>query len=152
MDVLTCRVGPHRLALPVGDVREVLRAAAITPLPGSPRLVDGVVDVRGEPVPVLNGRLRFDVPVRDLSPDEHFILVRAGRRSMLLRVDDVEGLATVPASAVNTLTELIVAERHVTGLVVLPDGMALLHDPETFLSAAESDRLVEAMTAAAHPS
>ena len=51
MDVLVFHLNAQRYGLPVADVQEVVRAVAVAPLPKAPRIVEGVIDVRGRLVP-----------------------------------------------------------------------------------------------------
>lgn len=148
MDVLAFELGTHLYALNVADVREVLRAVAITSLPSAPAVVDGVVDVRGEIVPVLNLRRRFGLPVQPPGPDEHMVLARAGERAMLLRVDAVRDVVRLTEDAVRALDGVIGGTAYVSGVVSLPDGLVMIHDPATFLSGAERDELDAAIAEA----
>lgn len=147
MDVLICELGEYRLALRFRDVREVLRAVAITRLPGAPPAVDGIVDVRGDVMPVLNARIRFGLPSAPLAPDEHFVAVTAGSRTMLLRVDRVVDISAVAESSVRQLEDLVAGPRYVSGIATLADGLTLLHDPAAFLSEAEAADLDAALSA-----
>lgn len=147
MDVLICEVGEHRLAVRFPDVREVLRAVAITHLPGAPPAVDGLVDVRGEIMPVLNARARFGVSAQALTPDEHFVAVTAATRTMLLRVDRVVDIAVLEDASIRALDDVVAGPRYVSGIAAIPGGLALLHDPRAFLSEAESAELEVALNA-----
>jgi purine-binding chemotaxis protein CheW len=91
-DVLLVAVAGHLVALPLAKVREVVRAAAITPLPASPPGVDGVVDVRGTVVPVVDARVRLGLAPRPVDASQVFVLVLAGERLVALRVDEARGV------------------------------------------------------------
>ena len=82
----------QRYALPAEDVRELVRAVRLTPLPRAPDVVEGLLNLRGELLPVLDLRRRFRLPPRPLSPSDHFIVAQAGPRRVALRVDRAEGL------------------------------------------------------------
>src|SRR5881296_2430916 len=77
-EVLVFEVGGQKYALPTADVRELVRAVAITPLPAAPAVIEGVVDVRGRVLPVLDVRARFRLPPKALDPSDHFIVASAG--------------------------------------------------------------------------
>ena len=49
----------QRYAVSLASVREVIRPGGITPVPGAPEDVLGIVNLRGQIVPVLDGRRRF---------------------------------------------------------------------------------------------
>ena len=63
-EVLVFEVEGQRYGLPTADVRELVRAVTITPLPNAPAVIEGVVNVRGRVLPVLDMRARFRLPAR----------------------------------------------------------------------------------------
>jgi purine-binding chemotaxis protein CheW len=145
--ILVFGIDSGRFGVPAADVREVLRAVAIAPLPRAPWVIDGVIDVRGEPVPVLNLRRRFGRPHRELDPSERFILVWAGARTIALRVDHTGDMAAVPAEAMRIADAVVPGAPYVAGVATLADGLVLIHDPAAFLSQVEADELEQALAA-----
>jgi purine-binding chemotaxis protein CheW len=148
-EVLVFEVGGQRYALPTADVLELVRAVAITPLPNAPAVIEGIVNVRGRIVPVLDLRARFRLPAKPLDPSDHFIVAAAGSRGVILRVDRATHLALVDDSSVQQPETLGVGAIYVAGVARLDDGMVLIHDLTTFLSAAESESLDDALQAPA---
>ena len=67
-------------ALPSSIVKEVLRAFSATPLPNAPPMVEGLLNVRGEIIPLVNLRRRMGLPERPLSLTDHFIVAHDGNR------------------------------------------------------------------------
>ena len=142
MRVLTFGLAGVRYGLPATDVVRLVRAVAIAPLPKAPAVVEGVVNVRGEIVAVLDLRARFDLPPKPVEPADRFILARAGGRTVAVRADTVDDLASVDATA----PEAVVAgTRHLAGVGRLPDGLVLIADLGAFLSQAEAEALDEAL-------
>lgn len=88
---MICEVGGHRFGVPLADVVQLLRAVAIVPLPRAPRVVEGIIDLHGSLVPVLDLRRRFGLPEQSLAPEHHLIVTRTGERRLALRVDRAEG-------------------------------------------------------------
>ncbi len=66
-----------RFGVPERDVVAISRAVLIAPLPRAPAIVEGVVDLHGAIVPVLDVRARFGLPPLALSASDHFVFVRA---------------------------------------------------------------------------
>jgi purine-binding chemotaxis protein CheW len=64
LQVLVFEVAGRRYGLPADDVQELLRAVSIVPLPRAPAVVEGVINLRGKVVPVLDVRGRFRLPAR----------------------------------------------------------------------------------------
>lgn len=131
----------QRFGLPAADVAEVLQAAAITALPHAPPIVEGVLDLRGVLVPVLDVRARFRVPPRALTASDHFIVARANERTVAIRVDRVTDLLTVTEAGTDSLGEVVPGAEYVAGVMRTADGLVLIHDLATFLSNAEQTSL-----------
>lgn len=147
MEVLLFRVAGERYGVDAAAVRSVVRAVAVSRLPGAPPVIEGVIDFRGEVVPVLALRRRFGFPDRPLHPDDVFVVARVGARSVALWVDAAPGLASLDPARVQPAAGVVAHPGYVAGVAKLPDGLLLLHDLATFLSAAEADRLDAALSA-----
>jgi purine-binding chemotaxis protein CheW len=144
-EVLVFEVAGQRYALPTRDVRELVRAVTITPLPDAPPVIEGVVNVRGRVLPVLDVRARFGLPSRALDPSDHFIVASAGTRGVILRVDRATHLSIVPDACVQAPESLGARSGYVAGVAKMEGGLVLIHDIATFLSAAESTSLEAAL-------
>jgi purine-binding chemotaxis protein CheW len=147
MDLLVFSLGAHDYGVPVPVVNEVVRAVAPTPLPGAPAIVEGAIDYRGTVVPVLDLRSRFGHAAKPIEPSDHFIIARAAGRLVALRVDRAGWPAHVDPAALADLSGPVGAGPYVAGVCRLPDGLVVIHDLETFLSAAESAELTGALAA-----
>ncbi|HEX2091727.1 MAG TPA: chemotaxis protein CheW [Longimicrobiaceae bacterium] len=145
-EVLVFTVNGHRCGLPLEHVREILRAVAVTPLPGAPAVVQGVIDVRGVLVPVIGLRERFRLPVKEIEPSDRFVVAMAGERPVVLVADSVAGVVALEPTDARELNELVSAPRYVSGVGRLPDGLVLIQDLRRFLSRDEAVSLDEAMS------
>jgi purine-binding chemotaxis protein CheW len=144
---LVFEVGGLRLGLFGSALQEVIRAVAIAALPKAPAIVEGVINLRGTLVPVLDIRHRFALPPVPLAPEQHFLIAQVGGRLMALRVDRALDLITVDEGAIESAADVAPGADHVAGIVTLPDGLLIIHDLERFLSLDES-RQVDAAVAA----
>ncbi len=127
------------LALPATQVIEVVRAVAITPVPGCPDAVEGVVNVRGELLPAYDLRRRFGLAPRAVHRDDHLVIVEAGARgSAVVRVNRAHELREIApelvAGAASSTDPLI------RGLARLPDGLLVVCDLAAFLTDLEAER------------
>jgi purine-binding chemotaxis protein CheW len=148
MQLLCFTVDEHRYGIASDSVLEIVRAVAITPLPGAPAVIEGVIDVRGVIVPVFDLRARFGQPSRAVTPADHFILAQTPSRVAALHVDHVQDLVDAPARAAGGMESQVPTAQHIAGAATLADGMVLIQDVATFLSAAESESFETVLTAA----
>ena len=83
------RVGGEDYALDIMRVREIVRPLPITPVPRAPTFVEGVFQLRGEVIPVVDVRKRFGLPVAPVGPRTRYLVVRVAGRRLALVVDEV---------------------------------------------------------------
>ena len=137
--LLLVHLGGTVVGLPASSVRELLRAVAITSVSGAPTIIEGVVNVRGQLVPVIDVRRRLALPAKTLDPDEFLVILREGTRTLAMRVDDVDDLVEIPADGAEPSVELSPALRVLAGLTARPDGVLVIYDPAAFVSQAEAE-------------
>lgn len=124
MEILLFEVGGQRQALASRDVREVLPAVTVTPMVGAARFVEGVVNLRGSVLPVVDARAWLGLPTRPAEPSDHLIVVRVEERSAMLRVDRAMELVTLASGDFDAVTRI----------VKLADGPVQVHEVEALLS------------------
>jgi purine-binding chemotaxis protein CheW len=149
-EILVFVLAGQRYALWVSDVRELLRAVAIVPLPQAPGIIEGVINLRGRVVPVIDLRRRFGLPARDVQPNDHLIVVAAGARLVAVRADRALDLVRLDPRQIERGAALSPAARQVPGVARLAYGLTVIHDVRAFLSDAEATGLDEALAAEAH--
>ena len=147
LEVLVFELAGQQYALDAMGVQEVTRAVAVIKLPEAPPIVEGIVDVRGTLVPVLDVRTRFGLPQRAPHHGDHLILARAGDRLVALRSDRAVALVRLDPREVEDVRGAVPGSGHVTGVARLPSGLVLIHDLRTFLSLEEEGTLDGALAA-----
>jgi purine-binding chemotaxis protein CheW len=146
LDLVIFQVAGQRYGLPAADVREILPAVTITVLPQAPRIVEGIINRRGQIVPVFDIRGRFRLPAKPLTYTDHLIVADIGRL-VALRVDRTLDLTTVDAETIAETEETLPEAEYVAGVAKLADGLVLIHDLRTFLTEAEAEELDDAVQA-----
>lgn len=136
--VLTFDLGGERCALPARDVREVVRAARPARLPKAPAIVEGVLNVRGELVPLLDARRRFGLAPRPMSPVDHIVVATAGGRVVAFTVERALDVVPIAAEDIRDVADVAIGAEHVAGIARLPDGLLVIYDLDAFLSADEA--------------
>ena len=144
VQLVTFRVGGEEFGLDVFQVHEILRYTEPTPMPKAPAFVEGVLDVRGALVPVIDLRKRFelhDVPYDD---DTRIILVDFQGERLGLIVDEVSEVLRVPETSVAAPPQYVrgLAAEFIRGIVRLESRLVVLLDLERILSSQERMQLV----------
>lgn len=121
----------NEFALPAGMVARIISAVNITGLPGAKENILGVINLRGQAIPVFNIRKIFNLPPREIRLSDLFIIIQHSGRTISVMADSVRGLSgsrerkIIPAAEVFPgLDEIIEA------LLIFEDGTVLIYNPE----------------------
>jgi purine-binding chemotaxis protein CheW len=147
VELLVFELAGNRYALELRAVREVLRAVMIAPLPDAPDVVEGIIDLRGQLIPVFDLRARFGLRPRPLDPSERLVVAWTGSRVVAFRCERTEWVEHVEPSLIASDVEG--TGRHIAGIARLPEGLVLIQDLEAFLDEAEAGELDVALDAQA---
>lgn len=142
MKAMMFHIGRERYALPLVAVRQVLPAARLTGLPGAPDYVPGLLDLHGEPVPVIDLSRLAGSPPDAVRYDTRILLVEVpalGRlRRLGLKAERVAGVADLGPQL---RAGGVVAAPWLGRVASVEGGMVQLLDPEQLL-APEVERLL----------
>ncbi|MBM4258508.1 MAG: purine-binding chemotaxis protein CheW [Deltaproteobacteria bacterium] len=135
----------QRYALRLGVVERIVRAVEVTPLPHAPEIVQGVVDIEGVVIPVVNVRRRLGLPERPIALNDRFIVIRTRKRPVIVVLDTVQEILEISAEQIMTAEQIVPRSQHLAGVVKLSDGMIFIHDLDQFLSLDEEQSLNHAL-------
>jgi purine-binding chemotaxis protein CheW len=138
---LVFRLGEDEFGLPIATVDEVAQVPAeITRVPRTPDFLEGVINLRGDVLPVVDQRRRFDMPKSADTAGRRLVVVRTERHRAGLIVDGVSDVLRVSGGAVEPAPDLTDdTARLVSGVINLEETgrMVLLLDPTELLTRAE---------------
>jgi purine-binding chemotaxis protein CheW len=97
---VTFRLGDEIYGIDVLKVQEVLRITEISPVPGAPDYVLGIINLRGNVVTVIDARNRFSLTPKETDDASRIIVVDAFEKIVGLLVDNVSEVAYVPNSQI----------------------------------------------------
>ncbi len=120
-----------KFAVPLQSVRRVLPAALPTPVPGTPSLVLGLLEVEAEMLPVIDFAVRCGFEPSTLHASQQLLVLDLDGFALALLVDAVAG--TFESSQQFAPAAPLHGADFVTGMMALEDGMRLICDPERVL-------------------
>ncbi len=135
----------QRYALYLPVVERVVSAVEVTPLPKTPDIVLGVINIQGKVIPVVNIRKRFGLPEREIDLSDQFVIANTPRRTIALVVDTVNGVIEPAREKLISSENITPGLEHVDGVIKLEDGLILIHDLDRFLSLEEEKKLDNAL-------
>ncbi len=109
-------------------VHEILRYPELTRLPNTPNFIKGVINLRGNVIPVVDVRIRFGFPKGKITDLTRIIVVETGGKHVGLLVDNVYQVVRIPVVNVDPPSELMVgvSEEFISGIGRLKDRLIVL--------------------------
>ena len=132
---LTLTLGDEFFALDIYSVREILDMTEITRIPQTPAFMSGVVNVRGNAVPVIDLRLKLRLDEARYDAFTVMIVLNVDDRVVGIVVDSVSDVIALNAEQIRPTPEFgaSVDTRFISGIGTVDDRMLILLDIEKFL-------------------
>ena len=155
LQLVTFVVGSEEFAIPILSVQEINRMMAITRVPQSPDFVEGVINLRGKIIPVMDLRKRFGHVASDNHADARIIVVEVddeqGRDRVIgFTVDRVNEVLRISADIVEPPPSMVtgVDSEYVEGVGKLDDRLLILLNLQRLFSGDDLKELAQATRAA----
>jgi purine-binding chemotaxis protein CheW len=148
VQMISFSVGSERFGVEILVVQEIIMMSNITEIPNSPEFVEGVINLRGNIIPVLDLRKRLRLrgykSTEAHKPGTRILVVEIEGNVTGFIVDSVAKVLTIPASKIAPPPDIIVAgvqSLYISGVVHLEEGILIILDFRRILSMEEKDVL-----------
>ncbi len=135
-------------ALPILDVREIIRITVITPVPQAPAFVEGVINLRGQIIPIVDLRKRFGLENQTATDETRIIVVELGNGMVIgLIVDAVREVERIPTESILPPPSLVagsIGSEYIKGISNHEDKMIVHIDMRKVFNSQEISALESA--------
>lgn len=97
---ITFTLDSELYAVPIQTIEEIIGLQEISLLPNVPNFIKGVINLRGEIVPIMDLRLKFGLEAKEYTPFTVFLIVRVDERLMGMVVDNVADVLVIEPTKV----------------------------------------------------
>ena len=142
---VTFQLDDETYGIDVMQIREVLRTPEISPVPGAPAFVIGIINLRGNVVAIIDTRSRFHLGQREVDDASRILILEAGEYLVGYLVDSVSEVAELRDDKVEMAPDTGngSASRYISGLYNRKEGLLILLDSTRLLS---DDEMAELAT------
>lgn len=143
---LTFDLGEEEYGVSIAGVTEIVGMQRIMPIPDMPRYLRGVINLRGKVIPLMDVRIRFDMPHRDYDDRTVIIVMEVDDAPVGLIVDGVREVREIPADRIDqrSQTGRNGTKSVISGIGQVGDRVAVLLDPSVLVSVSEINLAREA--------
>jgi purine-binding chemotaxis protein CheW len=128
--IVVCQLGQESYGLDIGSVYEIIRFQECTAVPASPPFVDGVINLRGLIIPVMDMASRFGQRRSETTKSTRIIVAGTGGMRVGLVVDAVTEVLMVPEEAVEATPGVAAGtdSGYIRGIAKLGEELVILLD------------------------
>lgn len=128
--LVTFTLAKEEYGVEINSVQEIIRATDITPVPGAPAHVRGVINLRGKIIPVVDLRKRFGLPEMEESDVQRIVVAELADKRLGMLVDSVSQVIKISSTIVEEIPEEAtgVAENYIKGVGKLDERLIIILD------------------------
>jgi purine-binding chemotaxis protein CheW len=131
----------------ISTVESIIKMQEITRIPHSPLFVEGITNLRGLVLPVIDLRKRFGMETQEISRDSRIMVVALGTMKVGMIVDAVSEVLRVPSESIEAHPSMTTSSKanFITGIAKLTDLLVILLDMSKILTTDEQSELTAAV-------
>lgn len=137
-------LGNEEFGVDISEVREIVRLIGITYLPKAPKFIEGVVNLRGQVVAVIDLAKRLGISSKPRGENTRIIVVELGENTVGMIVDSVSEVLRLSSEYIEEVPQIIdteVPEHYIRGVGKLKDRLLVLLDLNKVLSPEEVEHV-----------
>lgn len=141
--VVVFQLADQTYGVDIACVYEIIRMEAITRVPRAPQFVEGVINLRGRIIPVIDLRRRFGLPQNEQTRASRIIIVEMNGMTVGMVVDAVLEVLRLPADSIEPPPPVIngIDSAYLRGIALWGERLIIMLDTEKVLVEAEQEAL-----------
>lgn len=136
IQLVTFRISEEEFGVDILSVQEIIRPIQITMVPHAATFIEGVINLRGKVIPVINMRTRFSLPSVEHDSNTRIVVMEFDQKIVGILVDGVSEVLRIPSSTIEPAPPVVcgVGSEYIRGVGRLADRLLILLDLDTLLS------------------
>ena len=135
IQLVTFRIGEEEFGVDILAVQEIIRLMQITMVPRAPAFIEGVINLRGKVIPVINMRTRFGMPALEHDSNTRIVVMELEQKIVGFLVDGVSEVLRIPAGTVEDPPPVVagIGSEYIRGIGKLDDRLLILLELDNLL-------------------
>jgi len=133
------RIGEEHYAIAITKIQEIILMKPITRLPQVPESIEGLINLRGNVIPVVNMRKRFGLPSKDFDDETRTVVVNTHDKTVGCVVDEVTQVMRVSSDQIQAVPISVsgASRRFISGVARLEDQLLIVLDIDRLFDPSE---------------
>lgn len=139
LQLVSFKIGDEEFGVDILSVQEINRMSQITKVPNTPEFIEGVINLRGRIIPVIDLRVKLGMIRKEHGKNTRIVVVELKEQTIGFIVDEVSEVLRIPKEITEAPPEMVggVKSDYITSIGKLEDRLLILLDLEKILSASE---------------
>ncbi len=139
LQLVTFSIGGEEFGVEILTVQEIIRMLEITRVPKAPDFVEGVINLRGKVIPIIDLRKRFGLDSKSHDKNTRIVVIEINKMIVGFVVDSVSEVLRIPADTVEPPPPVVAGldSEYISGVGKLEDRLLILLDLDRLLSREE---------------
>ncbi|NPV87449.1 MAG: chemotaxis protein CheW [Anaerolineae bacterium] len=136
-------LGEENFGVDISAVESIIKLQELTKVPHAPGFVEGITNLRGTVLPVIDLRKRFGMEKAEATKETRIVVINMDKIKVGMVVDSVSEVLTVPDTAIESTPAMVstVDTAFIVGIAKVDDRLIILLDLEKVLSTGEQASL-----------
>jgi purine-binding chemotaxis protein CheW len=143
LQLVTFSIGEEEFGVDILKVQEIIRTMEITKVPRAQDFVEGVINLRGKVIPIIDLRRRFGLDSKNHDKHTRIIVIEINNMIVGFVVDSVSEVLRIPAGTVEPPPPVVAGleSEYISGVGKLQDRLLILLDLDKLLSGEDMESL-----------
>lgn len=130
LQLVSFKIANEEFGVDILNVQEINKMTQITKVPNSPHFVEGVINLRGRVIPVVNLRVKMSMPNKEYDKDTRIIVVDLSGKTVGFLVDSVSEVLRIPRNIIEPPPSMVagINSNYITAVGKLEDRLLILLD------------------------
>ncbi len=139
------KLGNEEYGVDIMKVKEISEFKESTKVPNTPYFVDGIINLRGEIIPIINLKKRFNIEGNNINSDTRIIVININDKNVGFVVDEASQVLRIDEKDIESAPEIIagVDRQYINGVGKINEKIVILLDLEKILTDEEKEKLDE---------
>ncbi|MCL4551830.1 MAG: chemotaxis protein CheW [Bacteroidetes bacterium] len=143
LQLVSFKIGNEEFGVDILNVQEINKMTQITKVPNAPDFVEGVINLRGRIIPVIDLRTRLKLDKKEHDKDTRIIVVEISNKTVGFIVDAVKEVLRVPVNITEAPPEIVtgIDSEFIKSVGKLDDRLLILMDLDKIITNVEKHEL-----------
>jgi len=143
VQLVVAELSHEEYGIPITQVQEIIKIPEVTRIPNMPEFIEGVINLRGKIIPIIDLRKRFNLTQKQKDEEARIVITTIGGQAVGLVADSVSEVIRLPAEAIDPVPSVIshINSEYLSGVGKLDKRIIILLNMEKVLNDLEKNSL-----------